>query len=317
MALTQTIRVLLTTLAFTNGAERLRCPLSWESVTAREDIPLAAIVANAPNSPANSEYIIRSQEPSGTNYFIGRLVSFTGYIPTGKLVFSYDILTNPLGCEIAWEPKNSKYLNGDQELKVGATKDTVSDYYVGRFDYVPQLENEGMILAGQVDHRAQQIVTALDISSANETKIVTGDDYWVLLSYSLGVGLEIRDFETQPFPSTMDFMGLDELHNYADTVISQTVIHRKKVMHSTSMTSESNFAYDVAGRFDMDATINTTQFMRSDDTDNLFPVNLKLGGRIVGGSGSGSSASSSYEREFHLERTIIVEPHSAVQVKIL
>jgi len=236
-------------------------------------------------------------------------------MPSGDRIFSYDILTNPFDCKVGWEPKTNRDLEktGFFQIKVGATPESTDSKYVGRVEYFEDSDSEtlGQLLIGQVNEN-QKLTYIVDQDLKNETKVEESQDYWVLVSYSDGFDLEFEDFKmNDTMYASVDMLGMDELHNMADTDAGLTVVHKNTVVKSTKFgfSTKLSLFLKVSSSFKFSGSlwpiVSGSASIPGPDFLN-FELGLSVG--IEGG------VERTKEETLEITRQISVGPYTSVQV---
>jgi len=228
-----------------------------------------------------------------------------GFIATSESeaekLITYDILTNPNNCSTAWLPKSHALLDqsGDLELKISSDPDKVTSFYVGRGDF------EEKLLAGHVDSSSARMRVAI-----SEERVGILIDYEVLVSYSPGFKVLMKDFDMERLQSTMDFAGMDELHNFGESEIKLTVSHRKAVETFISVLVTKNSGWGITAEVE-------AEIKYDDDMGNKLSMK---GGLDVAldWENKETDAYSSYDLvDLQVIRELTVHKYTAVQVQYI
>lgn len=146
-------------------------------------------------------------------------------------ILPLEILTNPHECNLTWA---GGYFFGISPLWMETNKSTsnfigrilLDEQYVGgqvRSDFW----NEWTIYVGTLNE------------AGNGTEVQSFDSgFQILCGYSDGMELHLIqiEFDDDPFGGHADFVGIDEIHNFANTLVRQKVTHRKSIRQETTIT---------------------------------------------------------------------------------
>lgn len=148
--------------------------------------------------------------------------------------FSLEILTNPHGCNFTWSGTRSGIYISKNAQWVETNKSTET--------YVSRAKIDDVYISGQtqLDRNSQYYLSVGVLNEdANGTDVTTiNEGFQFLCGYSDGLELHLIqiEFEQRPFGGQPDFVGIDEIHNLANTLVTQKVSHRKSIRQETTIT---------------------------------------------------------------------------------
>ncbi|CAG7734774.1 unnamed protein product, partial [Allacma fusca] len=205
----------------------------------------------------------------------------------------YRILVNAENCLIDWVDAHS-YGSYAPPFAVKAYNE---DYYVGR------IYKDGIFYGGHLKYNNSTSPTCTFPVFINKTIVTDCADAEVMTAFSNGVTvrLETVDIQLGPGTTVANAMAVEEIRNYGDAVISQTIEHKKTIREVFSNSKPTLIDFkDIAGVYS-ETKISTmgNYVSRVSHTYNMTEIRTTTIEKTT---------------EFKMQRTITVPPYEGVQV---